>query len=176
VNAKVGRGAFYTGAQVIAPLPSRDMDQFDRRILQRLQDDARTTTDDIAEAVGLSATAVQRRIKRLRAQGAIVSEVAVIDPAAVGLGLRVIVGVELIQGSRADLIDPFKRRMAAQPQVQQCYYVAGEFDFLLIVLARDVADYERLSRQLFFEDANIKRFTTTFVLDAAKVGLQVPID
>ncbi|MGO4780051.1 Lrp/AsnC family transcriptional regulator, partial [Lysobacter sp. 2RAB21] len=80
MNAQAGGGAFYTGAQVIAELPSRDMDQFDRRILQRLQDDARTTTDDIAEAVGLSATAVQRRIKRLRAQGAIVSEVAVIDP------------------------------------------------------------------------------------------------
>ncbi|MGH8079812.1 MAG: Lrp/AsnC family transcriptional regulator [Lysobacter sp.] len=152
------------------------MDEFDRRILQRLQSDARTTSEDIAEAVGLSATAVQRRIKRLRAQGALLSEVALIDPAAVGLTLRVIVGIELIQGGRADLIDRFKRRMAAQPQVQQCYYVAGEYDFMLIVLARDVQDYERLSRALWFEDENIKRFTTTFVLDGVKVGLQVPVD
>ncbi|MGO1000522.1 Lrp/AsnC family transcriptional regulator [Lysobacter sp. CA196] len=151
------------------------MDEFDRRILQRLQLDARTTSEEIADAVGLSATAVQRRIKRLRSEGAIRAEVAIIDPAAVGQGLTVIVAIELIQGSRADLIDRFKRRMAAEPQVQQCYYVAGEHDFVLVVLARDVRDYETLSRRLWFEDANIKRFSTTFVLDPVKTGLQVPI-
>ncbi|ALN63388.1 asnC family protein [Lysobacter antibioticus] len=151
------------------------MDEFDRRILQRLQLDARTTSEEIAESVGLSATAVQRRIKRLRSEGAIRAEVAIVDPAAVGQGLTVIVGIELIQGSRTDLIDRFKRRMAAEPQVQQCYYVAGDHDFVLVVLARDVRDYEALSRRLWFEDANIKRFSTTFVLDPVKTGLQVPI-
>jgi DNA-binding Lrp family transcriptional regulator len=151
------------------------MDEFDRRILQRLQLDARTTSEEIAESVGLSATAVQRRIKRLRSEGAIRAEVAIVDPAAVGQGLTVIVGIELIQGSRTDLIDRFKRRMAAEPQVQQCYYVAGDHDFVLVVLARDVRDYEALSRRLWFEDANIKRFSTTFVLDPVKTGAQVPI-
>ena len=78
-------------------------------------------------------------------------------------------------GSREDLIDDFKRRMAAQPEVQQCYYVSGECDFFLVVTAEDLADYERLTRRLFFGVDNIRKFRTTFVLDPVKVGLQLPI-
>lgn len=152
------------------------LDPLDRAILSLLQRDARASSEAIAREVALSPTAVQRRIRRLREAGVIRAEVAVLDPAAVGRGLTAIVGIVLVQGSRDDLIDAFKRRMAARPEVQQCYYVSGEHDFVLIVTARDMADYERVSRALLFNDANIRKFTTTFVLDAVKAGLAVPVN
>lgn len=151
------------------------LDALDRAILSLLQDNARLTSEAIADAVALSPTAVQRRIKRLREEGAIVAEVALVAPEAVGRGLTAIVGVELARGGRKELIDTFKRRMAARPEVQQLYYVAGAHDFVLLVTATDVADYERLSRELFFDDPNIKKFQTTFVLESVKVGQRLPI-
>lgn len=100
---------------------------------------------------------------------------AIVSPAAVGRSLTAIVGVTLARGASIGRIDLFKRMMAARPEVQQCYYLAGEHDFLLVVTAADVADYERLSRELFFGDRNIKKFQTQFVLEPVKVGLSVPI-
>ncbi|RKH49309.1 Lrp/AsnC family transcriptional regulator [Corallococcus llansteffanensis] len=152
-----------------------ELDALDKAILALLQDNSRLTSEAIADAVALSPTAVQRRIKRLRDTGAIVAEVAIVAPRAVGRGLTAIVGVELARGGSEVLIDAFKQRMAARPEVQQCYYVAGPHDFMLIVTAVDVADYERLSRELFFGDPNIRKFQTTFVLEAVKVGQRLPI-
>lgn len=151
------------------------LDALDKALLALVQDNSRLTSEELARAVALSPTAVQRRLKRLREEGAIVAEVAIVAPAAVGRGLTALVGVELVQGSRQGLIDAFKRRMAARPEVQQCFYVAGNHDFLLVLTAVDVADYERLSRELFFDDPNIKKFTTTFVLETVKAGQRLPI-
>ncbi|MBT9502047.1 MAG: Lrp/AsnC family transcriptional regulator [Burkholderiaceae bacterium] len=150
-------------------------DKFDRQILARLQADCRVSSEQLAQAIGLSATAVQRRIKRLREQGVISAEVALLDPQALGLGVTALVEVELAVASKEALIDGFKRRMAAHPQVQQCYYVAGDSDFVLMLVAADMADYERLSRELFFDDANIRKFRSTFVLEASKRSLALPL-
>ena len=156
-------------------LGAMKLDALDKAILALVQDDSRLTSEEIAQAVALSPTAVQRRLKRLREEGAIVAEVAIVSPGAVGRGLTALVGVELAQGGKQGLIDAFKRRLAARPEVQQCFYVAGGSDFVLVVTAVDVADYERLSRELFFDDPNIKKFTTTFVLETVKAGQRVPI-
>jgi Lrp/AsnC family transcriptional regulator, leucine-responsive regulatory protein len=151
-------------------------DKLDKHILALLQANARRSSEEIAEAVGLSATAVQRRIRRLRENGVIVADVAVLSAEAVGRRVTALVEVELLAGSRDDLVDDFKRRMTARPEVQQCYYVSGEYDFLLVVTARDLADYERLTRQLFFGAGNIRKFRSIFVLDPVKVGLQLPLE
>ena len=151
-----------------------DLDQFDVAILSLLQDDNRLTSEAIAEQVGLSPTACQRRIKRLRAEGAIAAEVAVLDPDLVGGRITLIVQVILAHG-RADIIDSFKREMRAIPEVQQCYYVTGESDFILIVTAEDIASYERLTRRIFFGNPNIQKFQTIVVMDSVKVGLKIPL-
>jgi DNA-binding Lrp family transcriptional regulator len=151
------------------------LDTLDRSILALLQENGRLTSEAIARKVALSPTAVQRRIKRLRDEGAIIAEVAVVSPAAAGRGLTAIVNVTLARGGSEALLGAFKKRMARRPEVQQCYYVAGEHVFVLIVTAVDIADYERLSRDLFFDDPNIKKFQTTFVLEPVKVGLGVPL-
>ncbi|HEV2675936.1 MAG TPA: Lrp/AsnC family transcriptional regulator [Aliidongia sp.] len=150
------------------------LDEFDREILRRLQVDARATGEEIGAAVHLSAAAVQRRIKRLRAIGAITAEVAIVDPALVGQAMSFIVGVEL-ERERADMLDAFRRAARADPNVQQCYYVTGVADFILIVVARDMADFEAFTRRLLFDNSNIRRFTTSVVMSRDKVGNVVPV-
>ncbi|WP_457322756.1 Lrp/AsnC family transcriptional regulator [Roseateles sp. P5_E11] len=152
-----------------------DLDKFDRQILGRLQGDPRQPAERIATAIGLSVTAVQRRIRRLREAGVIRGERLVLDAAALGYGLAVWVEVELREASRKAVIDGFKRRMAAEPRVQQCFYVAGDSDFLLLIRCRDVAEFEALTRELFFDDANIRKFRSVFVLDECKDDAGLPL-
>ena len=63
----------------------------------------------------------------------------------------------------------------SEPQVQQCYYVTGEADFILICTARDMQDFEALTHRLFFEDSNVRRFRTSVSMERTKVGLSLPI-
>jgi len=115
------------------------MDQFDARILEALQHNARLTAEALAQRVGLSPDACRKRLARLRAGDVIAAEVAILHPEAVGRGLILIVEVTL-QSERLSDIDRFKRRMQDAPEVMQCYYVTGNADFIMIVSMRDMAD------------------------------------
>lgn len=152
--------------------PRVDLDLSDRALLRALQADARAPLDALAHLTGLSTATVQRRVKRLREAGVITRIAAVLDPDALGLAMTFVVMVEM-EGERADQLDAFRRRMLAEPQVQQCYYITGDADFALVCLARDMADYEELTRRLFFDDANVRRFRTSVVMKRTKVGLDV---
>ncbi|WP_020593867.1 Lrp/AsnC family transcriptional regulator [Kiloniella laminariae] len=151
-----------------------DLDGFDRSILRCLQQSTRFTSEQIAEKVGLSATACQRRIKRLRDTGAIVREVAILSPDAVENRLTLLVQIVVKRG-RSDVIDAFKRDMMTYAEVQQCYYVTGAFDFILIVTARDIVEYEHFTRRAFFDNPAIHEFNTTVVMEQVKVGLEYPL-
>ena len=65
--------------------------------------------------------------------------------------------------------------MRAAPEVQQCYYITGDGDFILIITAADMTDYQRIIETLFFEDRNMKRFRTSVVLSSVKTSLTIPI-
>ncbi|MGN8157267.1 Lrp/AsnC family transcriptional regulator [Salinisphaera sp. SWV1] len=150
-----------------------DLDDTDRILLACLQSNARTALDRLAEATGLSAASVQRRLKRLRQAGVIEREIVVVDPIAVGQTMSFIVLVEL-ERERLHELDAFRRKVRAEPQVQQTYYITGEADFALVCTARDMANFEELTHRLFFEDRNVRRFRTSVVMDRTKVGLEIP--
>lgn len=150
-----------------------ELDAKDRHLLDLLQRDTRQSLEALAGEVALSAPAVQRRIKRLRESGVIECEVAVVNPAAVGLSMTFIVIVELERES-ADQIDAFRRKVIAEPRVQQGYYVTGEGDFVIIAVARDMDDFEALTRKLFFDDPNVRRFRTSVAMGRAFRSLAVP--
>ncbi len=152
-----------------------DMDRFDALILDALQRDARLTAEAMSPHVGLSPDACRKRIARLRASGVIEAEIAVLDPAQVGRGLILIVEVTLENESKADL-DRFKARMKAAPEVMQCYYVTGNADFILITSARDMADFERFTREHFFEEDNVRCFRTSAVMNRVKTGFSMPVE
>ncbi|CAE6939283.1 helix_turn_helix ASNC type [Vibrio sp. B1FIG11] len=155
--------------------PPLSVDSFDRKILDIVQHSNRATSDTIADQVGLSPAAVQRRLKRMRAQGVIQADISVVNPKAVGQTMTFVVQVTL-ERERVDLMHNFKKEMTANRSVQQCYYVTGSSDFILIVTSADMEGYDKFTREAFFDNANIKSFQTNVVMDNVKVGLTIPID
>ncbi len=150
------------------------LDNFDKKILNIMQCSNRTTSEQIAEQIGLSAAAVQRRIKRLREQKVISEDVSIISPKEVQRAMTLIVQVTL-ERERADLMDDFKKAMKQNDIVQQCYYVTGSSDFILVITAQDMEDYDAFTRRAFFDNNNIRNFQTNVVMDRVKVGLKVPL-
>lgn len=150
------------------------LDDFDRQILAILQKDNLTPQRKIGEAVNLSAPAVQRRIKRMTETGVIQANVAIVDPAALGHPITIFVEVEVISET-AEQIENAKREFAAIPEIQLCYYVTGEADFVLVITVPSMTAYEALTRRLFFGNNNVKKFRTFVAMDRIKAGLEVPV-
>ena len=99
---------------------------------------------------------------------------AIVSPTRVGRPTTIIVEVS-VENERLELLDKMKETFAKAPEVQQCYYVTGDADFVLILTVRDMKEYEALSRTLFFADENVKRFKTVVVMDSVKTTLSVPV-
>ena len=154
---------------------SANLDKLDRRILALLQRDARLPAETIGAEVGLSASAVQRRLARLREDGIITGEVAVVDPRSVGRPLTMIVDL-VVDGDRKELVAGLKHWIEREPAVQEAWYVTGDEDYVLVVTARDVDAYEQMMQRLLAENANVRRYRTRVVLGTLKRGLTLPLD
>ncbi|WFU12204.1 Lrp/AsnC family transcriptional regulator (plasmid) [Rhizobium sp. CB3090] len=157
------------------PADMIELDRFDLAILEILQRDNKTPQRLIAELIGLSAPAIQRRVKRMEETGTIMANVAVVNPSHVRQEITVFVEVEM-NNEYQDMHDQAKKAFGEAPEVQQCYYVTGEVDFILLVVVRTMADYEAMTRRLFFANNNVKRFRSFVAMDRVKVGLNVPLD
>ncbi|KVU45954.1 AsnC family transcriptional regulator [Burkholderia ubonensis] len=151
------------------------LDAFDRKLLMEVQRDAQTPQNELGARVNLSTAAVNRRLRRLAEDGVIERYTAVVAPEKVGYALTIVVNVEM-ESEQIDQIDAMKRTFEQCPQVQQCYYVTGEWDFVLILTVRDMDQYNALTRQLFFSNNNVKRFKTLVSMGRVKVGLGVAVD
>lgn len=150
------------------------LDTYDIKLLGLLQANSKLSQRQLSEAVNLSPSAVNRRIAALEAEGVITATVAVVDPTAVGRPITILVEVK-VENERLDLLDEVRHRFVACPQVQQVYYVTGDFDFLLIMNVRDMTEYEGLTRELFFSSGNIRQFKTYVSMQRSKVSLAVPL-
>lgn len=151
--------------------PPAALDDFDHRLLDLLQRDARQTLAELGEKVGLSASAVQRRIKRYRAQR-LLREVAVLDPAHFPATLAVV--VVALERESARLHAALRARIRAATEVQQCFVLAGDWDYLLVLATRDVAHCRAVADRLFGDQDYIKRYETRMVFEVVKQGLQLP--
>ena len=152
-----------------------ELDDIDRRILALLQEDNQITNLALAERVGLSPPACLKRVRRLRDEQVVVKDVALVDPDKVGQSIVAFVGVELDR-QREDVLAAFERKMSSEPEVQQCYFVSGETDYLLVVTCRDMEAYNEFARRVLANEHNIKRFRTSFNLSRVKYTTTVPID
>ena len=151
------------------------LDNIDKKILHYVQLNNQLTSTELSDRVGLSPTSVQRRLHRLRADKVIERDIAVVSPAALGRPLTMLVSVEL-ERERSDIIDRFKQAVRNRPEVQSAYYVTGDTDFVLIVTAKDMADYEAFTRDFFYNNMDIKGFKTTVVMDRIKASFTMPTD
>lgn len=151
-----------------------DLDRFDRQLLNLVQQDAALTAEQLAEQVSLSPSAIQRRLKRLREQGVIARQVAVLDPARVGRAMSFIASLQ-VESERADRMAALRAWIAAEPHVQQAFYVTGEADFILVVTAADAETYEALMARLLADNPNVRRYTTSVAMNVLKRGLALPV-
>ena len=150
------------------------MDSLDRKLLARLQKNAKTPIQELAQETGASTASVQRRLRALRDSGVIRQESAILDPQKLGLGITAIVGVEL-ERDRLDQIEAFKRKARHHPQVTNFYCIAGDSDFIMIVMAKDMAGYEAFTHEFFFADKNVRKFRTSIVVSTEKATLELPV-
>jgi Lrp/AsnC family leucine-responsive transcriptional regulator len=142
----------------------RVLDEKDLEIVAALQDDARATFADVGERVGLSASAVHQRVRKLEQAGVIRGYRAIIDPEAVGLGITALVAATPFDpGSPDDLPE----RVADFPEVEDCYSVAGEANYVLKVRTKSTGDLEDLIRRLR-ENAGVATRTT--------IALSIPFE
>lgn len=152
----------------------QNVDTIDIRILAAMQKGSRISISALADHAGTSTASVQRRLKRLRSGGIINREVAQLDAKMLGFGITAVVSVEL-ERDRLDQIDAFKRKARLDPHVQNFYCVAGEADFFLIAIARDMADYEAFTHRFFYADKTVRKFRTSIVVSTEKATLELPL-
>jgi Lrp/AsnC family leucine-responsive transcriptional regulator len=155
-----------------------DIDSIDRRILQALQADGRLTFDELAGKVGLSASAVLRRVRRLEDAAVISGYVALVRPEAVGLGLTAYLNVRLekhADSHKRNPMDLFKAAVQAWPEVVECVSLTGEMDYLLRVVVADMAHYARFIGDTLLRHPSVQDCKSSFVLERVKGTTALPV-
>lgn len=150
------------------------LDRLDKALLNLLQSDATIPLKDLAEQVHASVATCQRRIKHLRDSGVIHRQVALVNPAAVGHGLSVFVLVEMLTQNTVQQ-HHFERLMSREDAVTSCYEVSGDFGFLVLIHARDMADYHDFTRRVFTSDNNVRNFKSQFVMNFSKAETKITL-
>ena len=143
------------------------LDAIDRRILRELQADGRITNLKLAEAVHLSPTAVQERVKRLTREGVILGYEARLDPARLGAGLMVFIEV-LLDRTVPDVMDSFRAAVQARPEILECHLVAGGFDYLLKTRVADMGAYRALLGSSIWSLPGVRETRTYAVMEEVK--------
>lgn len=143
------------------------MDKIDRKILQVLQADSRSSLQEISQAVGLSSTPCWGRIKKMEEAGVIEGYTIRLNAQAIGLGDTVMVQVTLDSHSD-NTLEKFGETLASIPEVIEAYLVSGEYDYLLRVAVKDTKDYERLLRERLYKIKGVRHSKSSFVLRTLK--------
>lgn len=152
----------------------QSLDEFDCRILRELQKDASRPVTQLAETVGLSHAPAWRRIQRLRKDGFIDREVAILDRAKLGWDLELFVLVKLNATARA-AINEFASQILEHDQVIGCYLVLGNIDLVLHVVARNIRDYERFFLEHLSQATGVHEANTITLLSRLKDSTAIPI-
>jgi len=150
------------------------LDRLDMKLLACLQEDNLQTADALAEQVGRSPSAVARRLRRLRATGAIAADVAILSDKAAGNPLSAVIHVQFERhGPQGE--DALRRRLAASPNVQLCLDIAGAFDVLLLVVAPDMDAFNAFTAEHLAGQPAVRRFESSFVKRRVKASLAFPL-
>ncbi|MBO9377008.1 winged helix-turn-helix transcriptional regulator [Sphingomonas histidinilytica] len=157
-------------------MPHREeisLDRFDRSILRELQRDATLSNAELARRVGLSATPCWNRVKRMQEAGVITGTVALVNREAIGLGVTVFVAIKTNHHA-SDWLSAFADHVRAIPEVAEFYRMSGETDYLLKVVAADIADYDRIYKMLI-DGVTISDVSSSFAMEQIKYTTEVPV-
>ncbi len=151
------------------------LDAFDLQLLNLLQADSLATAEELARDVPLSASAVTRRVRRLRGEGFIAADVALLAPKLTERRLRALVRVQVHEHAEARGIAALRAALTAEDAVQMVLDVAGADDLAVLICARDMADYNALAERLFQNDPAVRRYETSFIKRVHKQSTMVPL-
>lgn len=151
------------------------LDSIDRALLTLVQADSRRSVEELGAAVGLSPSAAHRRVQRLRANRVILGDVALVDPIAVGRPLIMIVSLSIDREGRHNL-QALRSWLNNEPSVQQCWYVTGEADFIIVISARDMEEFDEIAQRLVSDNSNVRNFHTSVGISTVKRGLSIKTD
>jgi Lrp/AsnC family leucine-responsive transcriptional regulator len=150
------------------------LDAIDRKILAALQTDCHVTVQELAAKVGLSASPCHRRIKMLEDRGVISRYVALVDQKAIGLHVSVFISIKLERQKEEDL-DRFARAISGWEEVLECYLMTGTRDYLLRVVAPDLAAYEAFLKTKLTRLDGIASIESSFALSQVKYSIALPV-
>ncbi|WP_119287304.1 Lrp/AsnC family transcriptional regulator [Azohydromonas sediminis] len=150
------------------------LDAIDRAILRELQDDGRLTNVELAQRVHLSPSACLRRVKQLEDAGVIARYVALLNPKAVGQHGTSFTIINL-ESMNTPLLEAFEQAVRDEPQVLDCYYVAGSNDYLIRFAYRDAEDLERFHTQVLMRLPGVARSNSMLVLRTVKRTTALPV-
>lgn len=151
-----------------------DLDTTDRRILEVLQSDARIANVDLARQVNLSPSPCLRRVRRLEEDGYVRGYVSLLDPAAIGLPVSVFVQVSL-EKQVVDALDEFERRIVSHSEVMECYLMTGDSDYLLRVVAPDIAAFQRFLLDHLTRIPGVASIKSSFALKQVSYRTALPL-
>lgn len=158
----------------VAPrVPAPRLDAIDRRILRALQRDASLTIAEVADEAGLSPTPCWKRIQRLEASGVIRKRVALLDQEMLGYGVTVFVSMQIGEHSGAE-IDRFADALRQMPEVLAFYRMAGDVDYLAVIVVRDMAEYDEVYRRII-ASGNLRNVVSRFALERLKSETAIPV-
>ncbi len=151
-----------------------EIDKFDRSILKILQANGQTSFSELGERVGLSASACHKRVADLRQAGVITQTVTLIDERLAGLETSVFVQATLKNQQQATLV-AFEKAVARHGEIMECYLMAGLSDYLLRILCRDGAHYERIHNDILTRLPGVERVVTNFAIRKVLRRTAVPL-
>ena len=155
-------------------MPIEPLDAIDRRILDRLQRDGRTTNQDLSQAVGLSPSPCLRRVRQLEDSGTIAGYVALVSPEAVGLPVSAFVRVRLSSQDDRNLAE-FEAAVVDFPEVMECYLMTGDSDYQLRVLVESLAAFEDFLRHKLTRIACVVGVNSSFALRPIVYRTALPV-
>ncbi len=156
-------------------MQAHSLDRMDRKLLSAVQEDSSRSTGELADIVGLSQAPCWRRLQRLRQQGFITKEVALLDRQKLGWTIQLLVQVQLSRHGRAN-VEQFTREMTRHDRVLDCFIMLGSVDAVLRVVARDIADYERFFFEFLSQAPGVREANSMVVLTEAKSTTRLPTD
>lgn len=155
-------------------MTAHKFDHIDRKILSILQDNGKITNAQLSIEVGLSPAPTLERVKKLEKNGVIQSYHASLSKQEIGLGVTTFVHVALI-GHRKSIVDSFVQQIVNIPEVVECHHITGQGDFILKVVSRDIASYQKLLVEVINEIPEIDNTQSTVILSTFKESRVMPI-
>jgi Lrp/AsnC family leucine-responsive transcriptional regulator len=156
-------------------MPLEKLPEIDTQLLRHLQRNARITNASLANTARLSPSACLRRVRSLEERGYVRSYVAMLNPERLGLGVSVFIQVSLEKKDEATL-QGFERAILKRPEVMECYLMTGDSDYLLRVVAPDVAAFERFLMEHLTKIRGIASIKSSFALKQVKYTTALPLD